>query len=227
MNFPRIVSSLVAVVVLSGCAGQKVREQPSASELRQRACGLGEATQEVKGSVWMNAKSADSSGQFPAEVMVTPGSLRMEVTNLVGGREALITVDGARYSIEREGKVQKGRKSWGGIPLRWANVLFLGRVPCPELSTRGVDSEKLQLTPEGELVIETINQERFIYRFRSWAGAPWPEFVRWESGARSDKALAVEFEFSEPEDKTGAAKIWSAKSAQGEVKVRWKDRETR
>lgn len=175
----------------------------------------------------MNVKSADSSGQFPAEVLVKPEVLRLEVTNLVGGREALIQVEGGKYTVEREGKVLKGRRSWGGIPLEWAQTVFQGRVPCPrDLNLDGKGSLRMTKTPEGELMVETINHEKFTYRFRSWAGSPWPEFVRWEA-TQGSQPVQVEFSFQEPDDKTGVAKIWLAKSAQGEVKVRWKDRETR
>ena len=179
----------------------------------------------------MSIKSKEEKGQFPASVRaVAPDQVTLEVTNLIGSREALIQVDHGSYTIDvpskRSGtdRRKRGAGSWGGIPLRWASELFLGRIPCPE----GPSSvRRLEVTPEGDLIAETESAnggsgERFTFHFRQWAGKPWPESLHWERLGRSGRGAArVDFKFDDPEDKTGSPKKWGAKSALGEVKLRW------
>ncbi|MGK5089583.1 hypothetical protein WDW86_18685 [Bdellovibrionota bacterium FG-2] len=233
----------LSLVFFPACAGKGVR---SAQELTQpktpqeykvwldSACSLGRTTKGVKGSVWLKAKSKEASGQFPANVeakATAEGSeLRLEVTNLLGGTEALISVKNQTYRIEvpAQNKVlEQGQVSWGGIPLRWATELFLGRIPCPSGSAESADS-KVEIDSTGRLDVSiprTLegDAERFIYSFRSWAGRPWPEALKWER--KGSIPLVVEFTFDDPEDRTAIPRKWEAKSARGEVKVRWKDRE--
>jgi hypothetical protein len=199
----------------------------------ERTCGAkapGASVHVLTGSVWMKAKSPEASGQFPATVKVTGSDrLEMEVTNLLGGPEATIKVNGASFEIRASGKgrggkdrVQTGTDTWAGIPLRWAPDLFLGRVPCPEDSVRA--SAQIRMNEGGELVIETPG-ERYTYGYRSWAGAPWPEKLTWRR--TSGAATEVAFEFDQPDDKTGSPAKWEARSSRGEVKVRWKDRDVK
>jgi hypothetical protein len=188
------------------------------------ACRPGQKNQAVKGSIWMKLNSKDAKGQFPASVdAAAPDQVTLEVTNLIGGREALIKVRQGKYSVEVPdraggiGRRAEGLGSWGGIPLRWASELFLGRIPCPSASTK---APKLQVTDSGDLIVQA-GAERFIYHFRQWAGRAWPESLHWES--KGYPATSVDFKFDDPEDKTGSPKKWEAKSTRGEVKVRWRD----
>ncbi len=196
-----------------------------------QACEIGVAQQEVKGSVWLKAKSKDASGQFPAVVQVSsPANLKMEVTNLVGATEAVITIDGRHYKIEVPGKKvkqQEGHGSWAGIPLRWATELFLGKFPCP--SVVAMKDASILMNEQGLVTVETKpnlegGAEKFIYRLRDWAGRYWVEELHWESSGNF--SAKVDFKFSDPEDSTGSPRKWEAKSDQGEIKVRWKDRES-
>ena len=171
----------------------------------------------------MNLDSKEAKGGFPAQVSATaPGHVTLEVTNLLGGREALIRVAGGKYSVEAPSKngqaarKSEGSGSWGGIPLRWAAELFLGRMPCPNMAHR----LRLRVEESGDLVAEG-DGERFTYRFRKWAGKPWADSLHWED--LSQPSLSVDFKFDDPEDKSGAPKKWEAKSPRGQVKVRWRD----
>src|SRR6185295_6528848 len=132
------LATALALVYLSSCAhGPSTKELSDPKLLMADACEPGQHSQTVTGSVWMNAQSKDAKGQFPANVVAkAPDSLTLEVVNLVGGTHAPITVAGKKYTIEvpdKNGKNQKreGQNSWGGIPLKWASDLFLGRIPCP------------------------------------------------------------------------------------------------
>ncbi len=197
------------------------------------ACEIGIKTQEVKGSVWLKAKSKDASGQFPAVVQVNSSdtSLRMEVTNLVGATEAVIKVNGRHYVIDVPGKKsqkQEGHGNWAGIPLRWATELFLGRFPC--LSAAAMKDATIQTNGEGLVTIETKSNlesgaEKFVYKMKTWAGKPWIDELHWE--ALGNFAAKVDFKFSDPEDTGGSPRKWEAKSDQGEIKVRWKERESK
>ncbi len=230
----------LSLVLFPACAGKGVR---SSQELAQpktpqeykvwldSACSLGRTTKEVKGSVWLKAKSKEASGQFPANVEAKAtaegAELRLEVTNLLGGTEAVISVKDQNYRIEipEQHKIlEQGQVSWGGIPLRWATELFMGRIPCPGSSAEA----KFEMDAQGRLVVSVprtlgSDPERFVYSYRSWAGKPWPEALKWER--KGSLPLTVDFTFDDPEDRSGIPRKWEAKSARGEVKARWKDRE--
>jgi hypothetical protein len=193
----------------------------------------------VNGSAWVRAKSKEASGQFPAEISVKlPDQLKMEVTNLIGATQALITVYGTSYKIlvpAKDGRSQKkyeGNGYWGGIPLKWAVDLFMGRIPCPALDQRDQRSgAKLSANEDGSLTAEVgpeSHRERYTYRFRNWEGTPWTESLHYErvsSAATPDNAkLVVDFKFDQPEEGTRSPKVWEATSLHGEVKLRWKDR---
>lgn len=220
--------SLLLVIGLGGCSQAPLRETDSPELWLEHACRPGSMLQTVKGSVWLKAKSKEASGQFPAAVEAqADGSLILEATNLIGAKEAVIRVKNQRYEIEVPGKParnERGTGEWGGIPLRWAPDLFLGRIPCP--SSRRAQDLRLSRDPEGRLKVETrpnlqSEGEVFLYSFRDWAGSPWPEKLRWQRGT-----LVVDFQFDQPEPKTRSPQKWEAVSRDGEVKVRWKNRET-
>jgi hypothetical protein len=217
--------------MLAGCAGKAPIQHEDPKLLIGQACAPGRDIQSVQGSVWLKAKSKDASGQFPATVAVkTPNSLKMEVTNLIGGTEAIISIDGKSYRIDMPSRKDKtiadSSGYWAGIPLRWATDLFLGKIPCP--TEAALSQAKLSATPEGDLVVDVPaglekEAERFTYRFRTYAGKPWPESLHWQR--LGTVPVNVEMTFDDPEDHTDSPRKWEAKSDRGEVKVRWKDRQ--
>jgi hypothetical protein len=225
---------------MPSCAHMQVSNTESPESLLKEACSLGATNQAVRGSVWMTLDSKDAKGRFPATVEAqAPDRVTIEVTNLIGSREALIQVNQGSYSVDipdREtGKSRRadGVGAWGGIPLRWASELFLGRIPCPSreqqssLGTPGGAPGRItvHMTNTGELLAETP-VEKFVYRFRQYAGKPWPEALHWErmgEHLREHQGETVDFKFDSPDDKTGTPKKWEAKSSLGEVKLRWSD----
>jgi hypothetical protein len=234
----RLIRALLLVGMLSfqACAHKQLAPEDEKREienLTSSACGLGAGLRSVKGSVWLKAQSQEASGQFPAQVSaVAPDKLQMEVTNLIGGTEAVISVDGRHYTIHVPSKKdaasrpdEQGYNSWGGIPLRWATDLFLGKVPCP--SPDDLKDAKRGRTETGDLRIETLpglekEPELFEVHFRNWSGKSWPESIHWVR--KSAVPLTVDFKFNDP-DADGSPTKWEAKSDRGEVKVRWRDRE--
>ncbi len=231
----RILSVVSAVALLSffaGCAHRPVTKDADPQSLFQDACGPGRQIESIAGSVWLKAQSKEASGQFPAAIDVrAPAHLRMEVTNLIGGTEAVITVKNDRYEVKSPKKSvreEKGEHSWGGIPLRWATELFLGRVPCPPSTAKGGEWA-YQIDDQGRLEATLAKasvrgeRERFLYSFRSWEGRPWAEALVWEKTGGGEP-INVEFRFDDPEEKTRSPRKWEAKSPLGEVKVRWRDR---
>ncbi|MBL7716028.1 MAG: hypothetical protein JNL01_11240 [Bdellovibrionales bacterium] len=196
-------------------------------KLISSACSLGRKASRVDGVVSMKVKSTESSGQFPADVAAdATGKLRMEITNLIGGTEAVITVDQGNYKIEVPGKpeqTERGSGIWAGIPLRWAPNLFLGRIPCPDKIA--VDGKSLQQPGIVQLKTEAGVQgdaETYIFRWNLKEPAPFPDSLTWERAGTF--AQKVDFKFEEFDPETQGPKRWEARSSQGEVKVRWKNR---
>lgn len=225
-----LISYFLVCSGTQGCSGRPIQKKLSPELLFEMACLPGQKIKSQTGSVWMQIRSSESNGQFPALVNAEhPSQLRLEVTNLIGGTEAIIVVQGDQYRVNipnQKKEFEKGLGSWGGIPLHWATDLFLGKIPCPrkDLYTKQI----LSLTEEGALTIKSStsgNQtasENFIYKFRKWGSLFWPEALRWERAGPSP--LIVEFKFDQPEEKTGSPIRWEARSIRGEVKVRWRDR---
>jgi predicted nucleic acid-binding Zn-ribbon protein len=245
-KFNRSLSLLGSIVSLGFSLGGCATAQKGSSEidsalwstlskdpghLLEAVCKVGRKTQAVQGRVSVKAKSKESSGQFPASVVAKdPGQLILEVTNLFGGTEALITVDGGVYKIDVPGKperTEKGLGSWGGIPLRWASELFLGRFPCPE--NQDSSQLKVEVPARGQLKTKSPAHfgevETFVYDLRAENGTPWPHHIVWQRGLENGVfAVKVEFRFDDPDSETLIPTKWEAASEQGEVKVRWKER---
>ena len=227
MNLTSRVLLLLGLGLLAGCSGARPRRYTDPKLLVTAACSPGATTKQVAGKVWIKAKSKDASGQFPALVVAKePDSLTLDVTNLLGASQAIIRVDGTKYIITRpKGQAESGSDSWGGIPLRWATSLFLGRVPCPP--TGALAQARTSISDTDELRIETTaalerEPEIFVFRFRELGGQPWPEALHWERGG--PVPVSVDFKFEDPEDGTLSPRKWEAKSALGEVKALWKER---
>jgi hypothetical protein len=184
------------------------------------------APRAVIGSVWMKAKSKEASGQFPATVQVKaiparPLELRLEVTQLLGARAALIEIRGNEFKVEtpKQGSVKRKASSWGGIPLDWASQLFLDRFPCPgeqdfgTLRWHWLSESELEGRPASGDVI-------WKFKFRKWNLKPWVESVFWQEAP----GKILEVTRDDPDPNEGWARRWEASSASGQVKVRWKDR---
>src|SRR5689334_17219323 len=127
-------TSLLIIPLLIGCAtAPRVEKTIPAQELFNSACEPGKAITSVQGTVWLKTDSKEVTGQFAANVIASvPNQLKIEVTNILGGTEALISVHDNHYEVtSTSGKKEKkdeGFGSWGGIPLVWASNLFLGKV---------------------------------------------------------------------------------------------------
>jgi hypothetical protein len=229
----RITSASLAVL-LASCAHAPVEFKGEPREALAQVCSPGAQLKSARGSVFLKAKSKEASGQFPAEVDAPgPDRLKIEITNLVGGTEAIISVEGTHYTInvpKQKNRSEKGERSWGGIPLQWSNALFLGRIPCPP--TASLSGTGVTVNKEGDVVAETTRTleapaEKFVYHTRQVADLLWPETLHWEKlDSAGGVAVAVDFKFDEPEAGSRSPRKWEAKSSQGEVKVRWRERTT-
>ncbi len=210
--------SLFVFLLTTQCATQQIKKDIDLYGLLGEVCKTGSQTKKVKGTAWLKIKSRDKSGQFPASVSVkSPDWLQLEVTNLLGAREGLITLEKNELKIESLHSTQDKPKNWSGIPLEWAIPLFLGQYPCPKYSQ---NSElKLTLAENGELSV-LWKKQKFLYRFKNLYNDPWVESMDWEGDLET-----TQFFFDRPDEHTGAPKKWEIRSPQGEVKFRWKDRE--
>lgn len=229
-------------VVFAGCASAPKPGEFSARDLMAAACPanfLGEkGVKTVKGSIWTKIESKEMSGQFPATVRVEyPNLLGVEVTNLIGSPQAWLKIENEktelRFTTENEKEYGKppARSMLGGLPLELASRLFAGGVPCPLESEER--SARVKLTPEGGVeVFEQNTRTRTVthihYSFTRYAGKPWVNEVRWEKLAqgakRSAKSNLITIIREDPSGPDGAPIRWSASSALGEIRIRWKDR---
>lgn len=175
----------------------------------------------AKGALWVKIRSGKEELQFPATVKVEKNELNLEVTNLIGGREATIHIQGESFEIRsdtRPSMNQKGKGSWNQIPVSWALKGFLGQPPCfadgsPKFYSAG--------SKEGQIVF-SLAGDRWVYDLETSAGKERiTRLVRESAGAGQN----LEIVFERPDPATGAPWAFRAVSLDGELKVRWKDRE--
>jgi len=188
------------------------------------ACNVGSAFTQVKGSLWIKIKTQKEEMQFPATVQVFGTRLALEVTNLIGGQEATIQITGDQYEVKspsRPSLNQKGQGSWNGIPVAWAVGAFLGRPPC--LSVEALTASQVEGQSEGALL--KVSSKNFIYKFRDWSGKKWIKGLSVQEQDKSSTKSNLEFEFERPDVVHGAPWVWRITSSEGELRVRWKDRE--
>ena len=221
-------------LVFPGCSSgpkSKNSSKESPQVLFKSVCETGKAIKAVHGNIWLKTYSKEVSGQFSANVVVTPSDqVKLEITNIFGGIEALITVDERHYEIsDASGKKKtsdQGLGTWGGIPLHWASALFRGQIPCPNEN----DSIQVNTNSDGAIVVLVAGRadrspQKFVYQLRTLdSGRAWPEALHWER--LSVPPITVDFKFDDPEESTLSPKKWEARSVKGAVKIRWKDRET-
>jgi hypothetical protein len=231
--------TLCLSIALTGCATffPQSNSDPESSNstvagwavdrLLNQTCETGKGAKEIEGTIWLKTQSKEVHGQFYASVLATaPDQLKLEVTNFLGGTVALISVKKTHFEITKgpsEPVSNSGSDSWGGIPLRWATDLFLGKIPCPTLSSHLVlkKEEANQLTIEAPE--DPLGAQKFSFKYRKGNdGLPWPESLHWERF--SDPKERVEFKFDKPETVTLSPLQWEASSSEGAIKVRWKDR---
>src|SRR5687768_265187 len=95
----RLLVVTTSAMLIASCSSRVVREDQDPAVLLRSACSVGEGVTQAVGAVWLRAKSKEASGQFPANVKATSTTLDLEVTNLIGGTEAWISVRGRKYEI--------------------------------------------------------------------------------------------------------------------------------
>lgn len=224
---------LICFLFVVSCAHRPVLNNKDPRLALHEICQIGNNIDEVRGSAWLKIKSPNKSGQFPANIFVkSPNQLQLEVTNLLGGREAFIKYEKNKVKIERPNQETTQEKLdqselWNGLPLQWAITLFLGRFPCPSEK-----EEKLiiEITDKDELKIQQQNThetETFLYQLKKWQDKPWVKALIWEkkNSTKNENALQITFSFDRPEETTLSPKKWEIVSSHGEIKFRWKDRQ--
>ena len=221
------VSSLLA-------ACSSVRFSPESAEFKGMtprrlydfACLKQENNKPVSGEVAMKVKSSQISGQFTAQVQAhSLEKLDLEVEHPWGGVIAQVKWDQNQVEVTMESedppRIERGGRTWSGLPLHFVSSLFLGSVPCPDLKQK----HQLSMTPEGELMIQFDHGEEWLYQFRIWKRQPWPEKLVWYSSEfKKDKSKKVEMNLDDPDQNLGVPLKWEIRQQESFIKVRWKDR---
>lgn len=219
----------------SGCAPTKtLQREYSPEELFTSACGIGKEIPAVSGNASLKVSSTHVKGRFPAMIKASSlGDLALDVMNPFGGTEASIVIEGDHYVVKRPGHKKsetEGTGSWNGIPLRWISDLFLGKIPCPSGSKLSeIPNLKVKQDEAAQLILRIAGQQNqepqeFRFHFHDRDGKPWPDSLQWIGGRSSSQA--IDFTFEDPEKATSIPLKWEAKSKQGSIQVRWRERNT-
>jgi hypothetical protein len=208
----------------------------SKEKLLSTTCQTGQENKQITGTVWLKTNSKTINGQFNAAVFVkSPNELKLEVSNFLGGTVASINVTADRYEVVRgpgEPLSAAGIDSWAGIPLRWAYELFSGKFPCPPRSSSLVLGEENENLLSIQVRDEKFGSQKYVYKYRKIQNdrnnetQPWPESLHWET--QSDREIGhkftVDFKFDQPEFNTLSPLAWEARSREGTIKIKWKER---
>lgn len=216
---------VLLVASLASCSTPYIKRSPSAIQSTfKEVCSLSRKTKTVRGNAWIKVKSQQDSGQFPIIVLAeAPGSLTLEITNLIGAAQAKVQIKDNKFVARwygSEAVEERGEEDWNGLPLNWAVDLFLGRYPCPASDT-ALGKIYLKESDRGELIVMHGNDE-FTYGFRKWGGKDWVESVQWVR--KGKETVGAHFEFDAPEEPTGVPLKWSVHTETGDVKMRWNER---
>lgn len=217
---------LVAIwcFALAGCATfpPQAERSLSAKEMIERLCSARNDIQSSTGSLWIQARTPEASGQFPASVKAArSGDVDLEIVDLIGGKVATLTVRGESFDLKHAQDPSRsfsGNGEWNAIPVRWLNQVFLGRVPCPT-SAEIRRAEFLQIDSE-HVEARLPKNDRVIYRYAMSGAILWVKEIDWLIHGQR-----VLFTFDDVEFGSGAPLKWTVKSSLGEIKARWKQRD--
>jgi hypothetical protein len=209
----------------------------------KEVCSIGASVISAQGTAWLKVRRGDRAMQFPAVLKAAvPNHLFLEVMNPLGGVEATIKVEGKVFEVqsarESSGEPRQGQDSWNGIPLRFASVMALGRIPCPPLSeaepvlpSRDESTQVSNDDSTSELIQYRVPatvehpEEHFEYQITKVSGNVWPKRLRWTTGDRHNPTVGVTLNFEEAEEGTLSPLIWEAESPQGGLKFKWRKRD--
>jgi hypothetical protein len=222
------IFGVLFLLIFSSCASApRVRQHSkmSPNEVLRKTCLIGSRIVQVKGDAWMKIKSEDKSsrnGQFPASIASQPnGNLRIEVTNPIGGTEAIIDWSDAEFSMKIRDRKPEVRKigtgsAWSGVPLRFGRTLLMGRIVCPtaDALAQGKTSWK------EDLLFFESTEETFEYLYELGQPEFFPSQVVW-TRKTSQGSVAVMFRLERPDSQTQSPMTWEAKSKGEELKFKW------
>lgn len=194
----------------------------SPHQLIEELCSARSDVKSSLGQLWIQARTPDASGQFPASVKATrAGDVDLEIVDLIGGKVATLNVRGESFRLKHAQDPSRsfsGSGEWNAIPVRWLNRVFLGQLPCPAESE--LQKAVIRSLDSDEIEVRMSKKDRVIYRYAFSGAILWAKEVDWLiHGER------VFFTFDDVEFGSGAPLKWSVKSALGEIKARWKQRD--
>lgn len=227
----QVISLLILLSLFASCAGKSVKQSdlPSPENAFGQVCKSPKKYHGLEGSIWIQTRSKGVSGQFPADVVwKNSGPILITITNPLGGKEAVVELKSSEFKVSKyaaNGKmktVQRGKTHWSGIPLRFAESLFTGQYPCPS-------SLPQQMNWRENTLVVLDGADTYEYN-AEWTKADSSQNenlvqkIVWKTQDKSTDPLTIEFRDPDSEF-FGQAKRWTAKSEQGEIHLRWKNRE--
>lgn len=223
----KILLSFMMMILVSCASAPRLRKHSNLSpiEVLKKTCLIGSQIHQVRGEAWMKIKSEDKSsrnGQFPASIASQPtGALRIEVTNPIGGTEAIIDWSDTDFVLKLKDRKPDTRKighssSWSGVPLRFGRALLMGKMVCPKPETMAQGHSSWR---DDQLFFET-SEETFEYLYEFGQPEYFPTQVVWTRKS-SQGDVVVAFKFDRPDTQTQSPLTWEAKSRGEELKFKW------
>lgn len=217
MSLSRFVLLVPLLILVSSCSTTSKRSEGDPRAAFQQICSRPDEIDQVSGSVWVKIDSPRGKGQFPANVLydrLPSPKLVLQVTDLIGTPLSEMTVDDQGLRVVGQGSdidwIKKSieTQSLLGLKPKTLISLFAGKPICP------AQVERVHWA-DGELIADVNRTISYRYGVVSWGG-------RLLVSSLSVTGLRVEF--MDPEDPIGLPKQMHGESAQGSIKVRWRDR---
>lgn len=195
----------------------------NADKIHTELC-LGQSTtlKEISGSIWVKIESKNGSGQFPANVLINEQSVIIEITDLLGGTQGVLSIENGKYSYEgRGGETSFVRQTLrsqllAGLKASEFKALFFNKLPC---SAEKVSS--ISIVSDDDSEVQFIGKNNHVDRFmiKKWGDRFLPE--KFTKLGMNEKIV---FNFSNFEDPHGLPKNVKVESNVGVIQLRWRDR---
>jgi outer membrane biogenesis lipoprotein LolB len=176
----------------------------------------------ASGDIVIRANTKEFKGQFPASThFEANGGFVLEVTNIVGGTILRLTSDGKSMDMLVPSKPQYNRKNithYLGLELPILSELLLGDLPCPNTWKSGgvrVDGNRMQI------VTPTWN---WNFEKAEVAAGSVPVHIRLEAVQKNAINQAIDLQIDDWDTAAHYAKKVEIKSAEGELKWTWRNR---
>jgi hypothetical protein len=201
------------------------KDQYDPKTLLRLACSIGNKIQTLHGELRIKIESDNANFSAPIQLAMQNQILIIDILDPLGNPQANLKFSNNTLEIKnfRDGSIKKGLSEWNGLPLRWAQVVFSGRIPCPNHFEKL--EKEISYGPNNELIVKipadlSTPEQTFIYTFSRRLTDLWPSEVQWM--LQDIPKLQATFHFDSTMERWDIN--WQKAGSKGLLKAKWLNR---